>query len=79
MACGCPVICSRAASMPEAGGDAALYIDPLNVDSLVHAIEVLTPDTGLQQRLKRAGFARAEQFSWENTARKTVDIFRRVS
>lgn len=52
MACGCPVICSNVASMPEAAGNAALYIDPLDVDSLVHAIETLVPDTQGRQTLK---------------------------
>jgi alpha-1,3-rhamnosyl/mannosyltransferase len=78
MACGCPVICSNAASMPEAAGNAALYIDPLDVDSLVHAIETLVPDTQGRQTLKAAGLARARQFTWEKTARQTMDIFQRV-
>ncbi len=47
MACGCPVICSKAASMPETAGDAALYIDPLDAGSLVDAIETLLQDNGL--------------------------------
>jgi glycosyltransferase involved in cell wall biosynthesis len=78
MACGCPVICSNAASMPEAAGNAALYIDPLDVDSLVHAIETLVPDTHGRQTLKTAGLARAKNFTWEKTARQTMDIFQRV-
>jgi glycosyltransferase involved in cell wall biosynthesis len=78
MACGCPVICSNAASMPEAAGDAALFIDPEDKDSLVHAMETLVEDTGLCRNLKTAGLARAKQFTWEQTARRTLDIFRRV-
>jgi alpha-1,3-rhamnosyl/mannosyltransferase len=78
MACGCPVICSNAASMPEAAGDAALYIDPRDADSLVHAIDTLVPDTGARQALKTAGLARAKQFTWEKTARRTLDIFQTV-
>jgi alpha-1,3-rhamnosyl/mannosyltransferase len=79
MACGCPVICSNAASMPEAAGDAALYIDPLDVDSLIHAIDTLVPDTLARQRLRTAGLSRAKQFTWEKTARQTMDVFRRVT
>lgn len=78
MACGCPVICSSAASMPEAAGDAALFIDPEDKDSLVHAMETLVGDTSLCRNLKTAGLSRAKQFTWENTARRTLDIFRRV-
>jgi alpha-1,3-rhamnosyl/mannosyltransferase len=78
MACGCPVICSNAASMPEAAGDAALYIDPGDTDSLVHAIDTLVPDTGARQTLKTLGLARAKQFTWEKTARRTLDIFQTV-
>jgi alpha-1,3-rhamnosyl/mannosyltransferase len=78
MACGCPVICSKVASMPEAAGDAALYIDPRDTDSLVHAIDTLVPDPGARQALKAAGLARAGQFTWEKTARRTLDIFQTV-
>jgi len=79
MACGCPVICSHAASMPEAAGDAALYIDPKDKDSLVQAIETLVQDTGLCRELQTRGLDRAAQFSWDRTARRTLEIFRRVS
>jgi glycosyltransferase involved in cell wall biosynthesis len=65
--------------MPEAAGDAALYIDPKDRDSLVHAIETLVQDTGLCRELQTRGLARAAQFSWDRTARKTLEIFRRVS
>ncbi len=78
MACGCPVICSRAASMPEVAEDAAWYIDPHNKDSLVHAIETVVTDSAVCQRLKAAGLARASRFAWEQTARRTLDIFRQV-
>jgi glycosyltransferase involved in cell wall biosynthesis len=64
--------------MPEAAGDAALYIDPGDTDSLVHAIDTLVPDTGARQALKAAGLARAGQFTWEKTARRTLDIFQTV-
>jgi alpha-1,3-rhamnosyl/mannosyltransferase len=79
MACGCPVICSNVASMPEAAGDAALYIDPRDRDSLVHAIDTLVPDTCARQALKTAGLARAAHFTWEKTASKTMGIFRQVA
>jgi alpha-1,3-rhamnosyl/mannosyltransferase len=79
MACGCPVICSHAASLPEVAGDAALFIDPFDADSLVQAIDNLVPDKGCRQRMTTAGLARAAQFTWEKTARQTLEIFRRVA
>lgn len=79
MACGCPVICSHAASLPEVAGDAALFIDPLDADSLVHAIDTLVPDKSLRQRLATEGRARAAQFTWEKTACQTLEIFRRAA
>jgi alpha-1,3-rhamnosyl/mannosyltransferase len=79
MACGCPVICSHAASLPEAAGDAALFIDPFDADSLAHAIDTLVPDKSLRQRMTTAGLARAAQFTWEKTACQTLEIFRRAA
>lgn len=79
MACGCPVICADAASMPEVAGDAALYVDPVRPDSLTHAIDTLVHDTGLRRSLATRGTARSGRFTWEKTARKTIDLFRRIS
>jgi alpha-1,3-rhamnosyl/mannosyltransferase len=79
MACGCPVICSNAAGMTETAGPAGWLIDPGDRDSLVHAIEILVHDSGQQRDLRSAGLAWAARFTWDRTARKTVDIFRRVS
>jgi len=78
MACSCPVICSNTASMPEVAGDAALFIDPYNRDSLAHAIDTMVHDTELRRSFIGKGMARAEQFTWEKTARRTIDIFKRV-
>lgn len=83
MACGCPVICSNTASMPEVAGDAALFIDPYNrdnmgSDSLAHAIDTMVHDTELRQDFICKGMARAGLFTWEKTARQTMAIFQRV-
>ncbi|MEE4362765.1 MAG: glycosyltransferase family 1 protein [Desulfotignum sp.] len=78
MACGCPVICSDTASMPEVAGDAALLIDPHRSDSLAHAIDTMVHDTGVRTSFIQKGFGRAGQFTWEKTARQTIDIFSRV-
>lgn len=79
MACGCPVICSRAASMPEVAGDAALLIDPADCDDLVHALDTVVHDSQVRSDLVARGDRRAAAFTWESTARQTVDIFRQVA
>jgi alpha-1,3-rhamnosyl/mannosyltransferase len=83
MACSCPVICSNTASMPEVAGDAALFIDPYNKDhlgsdSLAHAIDTMVHDSELRRSFIAKGMARAALFTWEKTARRTIDIFQRV-
>jgi glycosyltransferase involved in cell wall biosynthesis len=66
MACGCPVACSNAASLPEVVGDAARLFDPRSVEEIVTAVEdVLASPEGWRER----GLARAAAFTWEATAR----------
>ncbi len=75
MACGTPVITSNVSSMPEIAGDAALLVDPLSVDSISNAINVLGSDGELRDELSKRGFIRASSFSWKDTARKTLDVY----
>jgi alpha-1,3-rhamnosyl/mannosyltransferase len=79
MACGCPVLCSRAASLPEVAGEAALYLDPHDIDAMADAIDLLLDDAPLQARMREQGFERAATFNWERTARETLDVFQRVA
>lgn len=79
MACGCPVVCSSMASLPEVAGDAALYIEtPLNPDSLADHVSRLAYDRSLREDLSARGKKRAACFSWEETARKTFEVFQSV-
>jgi glycosyltransferase involved in cell wall biosynthesis len=75
---GVPVACSRASSLPEVGGDAVLYFDPLRVDEIGAATERLLTDAGLRRRLAAAGRERARGFSWQRTARETAAVYDRV-
>jgi len=75
MACGAPVICSNAASLPEVTGDAAILIDPASADELAVALRNLLDDAELRARFRVAGLARAASFSWERTARETLDVY----
>ncbi|MCD6272880.1 MAG: glycosyltransferase family 4 protein [Deltaproteobacteria bacterium] len=79
MACGCPVICSDAASMPEVAGDAAILIDPAKSDELAFAIETIVHDTEIKNNLVKKGFKQAAGFTWDSTARKTLEIFKMVA
>ena len=75
MACGCPVVVSRAASLPEVCGDAAVYIDPFDTDSIAAGITKAAGDETLRAGLRSAGLKRAGQFSWEQTAAEHLKIF----
>jgi len=78
MARGVPGACSDRASMPEVAGDAALLFDPADPAAIRTAIERLLGDAALRERLRAAGLERAEQFSWERTARETAAIYARA-
>ena len=78
MACNCPVICSRVASMPEAAGEAALLIDPHDRDELAAAIEALVFKKNTRENCIRLGRERVKNFSWGKTARKTYAVFQKV-
>ena len=78
MACGVPVVTSNISSMPEVAGDAAVLVDPRDANGLAAAIARLLRDEALRDRLREAGIARARQFSWEATARRTLDAYASV-
>jgi glycosyltransferase involved in cell wall biosynthesis len=67
MACGTPVITSKVSSLPEVGGEAALLVDPLDVDEITGAMRRLLVEGGLRERLVEAGYEQAEKFTWERS------------
>jgi len=75
MACGAPVVCSNAASLPEVAGKAALMFDPHATGDLVDAITRVITDTSLAKRLSAAGLRRAAGFSWEKTAAGILAVY----
>ena len=77
MACGTPVICSNSSSLPEVVGDGGVLVAPRSVALSAAITEVLTNDN-LRHRLRRRGQARAALFSWENSAAKTLDLYREL-
>jgi glycosyltransferase involved in cell wall biosynthesis len=76
---GCPVITSNISSMPEAGGDAALYVDPENVDDIAEKMKQLVKDEKLRKKLAEKGHEQVKKFSWEKTARETLKVLEEVA
>jgi glycosyltransferase involved in cell wall biosynthesis len=76
MACGAPVITSNVSSIPEVVGDAAITVDPIDVPALAQAMRAVIHDAGLRDRLRAQGPARAAQFTWRQTAERTVAAYR---
>ena len=73
-----PVACSRAASLPEVAGDAALYFDPLSTEGMAASIARLAGDAALRADLRERALTRARTFTWERTARQTLAVYREV-
>lgn len=69
MSAGLPVICSNTTSIPEVGGDAVLYADPLKIDQITEAMLKLVGDEKLRELLIEKGFKQKDKFSWDETAR----------
>jgi len=72
---GVPVAGSSAPCIPEILGEAPLYFDPHNVSEMSEKIHMILSDTQLRQNLIKSGKARAREFTWENTALKTLDVY----
>jgi glycosyltransferase involved in cell wall biosynthesis len=78
MARSIPTVASNTSSLPEVTGDAALGVDPRSVREIAAAIERLCTDVDLAERLAARGRERAERFSWDETARLTLETYERV-
>jgi len=75
MACGCPVLCSRASSLPEVVGDAGILLPFADSSAWAHALETLLASPAVQARWRERGPARAALFSWERAGRETLAIY----
>jgi glycosyltransferase involved in cell wall biosynthesis len=78
MACGCPVVCAKAGSLPEVCGGAAEYFDPRSEEEMMSAVGLVLGSEERREGLRKAGIARAAEFSWERMAEETGEIYRRV-
>jgi glycosyltransferase involved in cell wall biosynthesis len=76
MASGTPVVLADATSLPEVGGEAALYFEPGNVEQLRTQIERVLADQPLREELAAQGLARASGFTWSRAAQRTAEVYR---
>jgi glycosyltransferase involved in cell wall biosynthesis len=79
MACGTPVVASRASCLPEVADGAALLIDPTNIEGLTGALEHVLLDADLRARLIARGLERAQQYTWTRAAEQLLGVYRMVA
>ncbi|HWS52737.1 MAG TPA: glycosyltransferase family 1 protein [Pyrinomonadaceae bacterium] len=79
MRCGTPVVAGDRASLPEVVGDAGLLVDPFDTGALGRALGRLMDDAQLRENLRTRGLERAAAFDWRDTARMTLQVYRRVA
>lgn len=78
MACGTPVITSNISSMPEVAGDAAVLVDPYDVDAMAEAMHRILADNSLRETFVQKGLERVKQFSWQKCAEETIRVYESV-
>lgn len=76
---GCPVITSKVSSLPEAGGDAAIYVNPLDTLDIVAKIDKVLSDEKLRESMIEKGYEQVKKFSWEKAAKKTLAVLKSVA
>ena len=79
MASGTPVVASNRGSLPEVVGDAGLMVEPEDIEAIADAVIRLTTDLQLRDEMTARGIERAKQFTWERTAKATLDVYRAVA
>jgi glycosyltransferase involved in cell wall biosynthesis len=75
MANGLPVVASQTASLPEVGGDAALYVDPHDPRDIAEKVRRAVEDAELREKMIQQGLARAQEFSWQRVAEATLQVY----
>jgi glycosyltransferase involved in cell wall biosynthesis len=79
MACGCPVACSNATSLPEVIGGAGIMFDPSSQEDMAEKIWQAWIDDGKLELLRQAGLKRVAMFTWKDAARETLDVYKRAA
>lgn len=78
MSCGTPVITSNISSIPEVVGDNGILIDPFDNSNLISALGILLNDDGLKSSLSKKGLEKAKEYTWQNTAKKTLEAYKKI-
>lgn len=78
MACGVPVLCSKASALPEIGGESALYFDSDDIEGMAKCMEKIVSDSELRNRMSIAGQEWARAFDWRFTVKNTLDLIREM-
>jgi glycosyltransferase involved in cell wall biosynthesis len=78
MACGAPVISSKISAMPEILGDAALYFDPYSIEDIADKMKQMAENNELRQHFAHKGLEQASKYSWDNTAKGTLVVYREL-
>ncbi|EAZ88745.1 glycosyltransferase family 4 protein [Crocosphaera chwakensis] len=76
MGCGTPVITSNISSLPEVAGEAALLINPYNIEQITIAMEKIATDDDMRSQLKTLGLQQAKKFSWQTTGEQTLETLK---
>ena len=76
---GCPVILSNVSSLPEAGGDAALYFNPESSADIAAKINKVISDRNLREQMIKKGYEQVKKFSWEKTAKETLRVLEEIA
>jgi alpha-1,3-rhamnosyl/mannosyltransferase len=79
MACGTPVVASQSSALPEIAGNAALYAPPDDADAWATALRTIATDVALRQRLRADGLLHVHDFSWDESARRHLELFAEVA
>lgn len=78
MACGTPVVCSNTSSLPEVAGQAAMFFDPQDPRGMATVLGTVLADKNMLDSMKQKSLVQAARFSWKETARKTIEVYRRT-
>ncbi len=78
MACGVPVLCSNTSSLPEVAGEAAVLVNPLEVDDIARGLREITTNEDLRRTLIERGYQQAQKFTWQACADVVLNVFENV-
>lgn len=78
MACGCPVVTSKVSSLPEVAGEAALYVDPNDIDNVANGIGEIYFNSKVREKFRQKGLLQAKKFFWEKVIQETLAVYQKA-